>query len=76
MSAPMMAANGTRFDGLLVNTEDNSFGPAADFDGDGKAESLRLWWFLRGESACYSFPSNSASLDYDSEWNSYWRLAS
>jgi hypothetical protein len=34
----MMAANGTRFGGWLLNTADNSFGPAADFDGDGRAE--------------------------------------
>ena len=38
MSAPMMQPNGTRFGGWLLNTKDNSFGPAADYDGDGKAE--------------------------------------
>jgi hypothetical protein len=36
----MMAANGTRFGGWLLNTADNTFGPAGDFDGDGKAEIL------------------------------------
>jgi hypothetical protein len=36
----MMAANGTRFGGWLLNTADNRFGPAADFDGDGRAEIL------------------------------------
>ncbi|MDF0665989.1 MAG: FG-GAP-like repeat-containing protein [Nitrospira sp.] len=40
MAAPMMAPNGTRFGGWLLNTGDNSFGPAGDFDGDGKAELL------------------------------------
>ena len=40
MTAPMMAPNGTRFGGWLLNTADNSFGPAADYDGDGKAEVL------------------------------------
>ena len=39
-TAPMMAPNGTRFGGWLLNTRDNSFGPIADFDGDGKAEIL------------------------------------
>jgi hypothetical protein len=40
MAAPTMAPNGTRFGGWLLNTADNSFGPAADFDGDGKAGVL------------------------------------
>src|SRR5918912_870514 len=40
MSAPMMAPNGTRFGGWLLNTADNHFGPAGDLDGDGKAETL------------------------------------
>jgi hypothetical protein len=40
MAAPMMAPNGTRFGGWLLNTGDNSFGPAADYDGDGQAELL------------------------------------
>ncbi len=40
MSAPMMAQNGTRFGGWLLNTADNHFGPPGDFDGDGRAESL------------------------------------
>lgn len=40
MTAPMMQPNGTRFGGWLLNTIDNSFGPAADYDGDGKAEIL------------------------------------
>jgi acyl-CoA hydrolase len=38
MAAPMMQPNGTRFGGWLLNTGDNSFGPAADYDGDGRAE--------------------------------------
>lgn len=38
LTAPMMAPNGTRFGGWLLNTLDNRVGPAADFDGDGRAE--------------------------------------
>lgn len=38
--APMMAPNGTRFGGWLLNTADNRFGPVGDFDGDGKTEIL------------------------------------
>lgn len=34
----MMAANGTRFGGWLLNTADNRFGPVADYDGDGREE--------------------------------------
>jgi hypothetical protein len=40
LNAPMMAPNGTRFGGWLLNTGDNSFGPVGDFDGDGRAEIL------------------------------------
>ncbi len=40
LTAAMMAANGTRFGGWLLNTLDNRIGPAADFDGDGRAELL------------------------------------
>jgi acyl-CoA hydrolase len=40
MSAPMMAPNGTRFGGWLLNTADNEVGPVGDFDGDGHAEIL------------------------------------
>src|SRR5215831_7063026 len=40
LTAPMMAPNGTRFGGWLLNTLDNRIGPAADFNGDGKAELL------------------------------------
>lgn len=36
----MMAANGTRFGGWLLNTSDNHFGPVGDFDGDGRDELL------------------------------------
>jgi hypothetical protein len=32
--------NGTRFGGWLLNTSDNQFGPAADYDGDGRVELL------------------------------------
>jgi hypothetical protein len=40
LTAPMMQPNGTRFGGWLLGTADNQFGPAADYDGDGKAELL------------------------------------
>ena len=47
MAAPMMQPNGTRFGGWLLNTADNDFGPAADYDGDGTAELLvRSPWGL------------------------------
>jgi hypothetical protein len=36
----LIASNGTRFGGWLLNTTDNHFGPVGDFDGDGKAEML------------------------------------
>ena len=38
MNVPMMAPNGTRFGGWLLNTADNRFGPVGDFDGDGRDE--------------------------------------
>ena len=37
----MMAANGTRFGGWLLNTGDNQFGPVGDFDGDGRVDVVR-----------------------------------
>jgi acyl-CoA hydrolase len=40
LTCPMLQPNGTRFGGWLLNTADNTFGPAADYDGDGKAEIL------------------------------------
>jgi hypothetical protein len=40
MTAPMMAPNGTRFGGWLLNTADNRLGSAADYDADGRAEIL------------------------------------
>lgn len=36
----MMAPNGTRFGGWLLNTTDNQFGPVGDFDGDGRDEFM------------------------------------
>jgi hypothetical protein len=36
----MLAPNGTRFDGWLLNTADNTFGPIGDFDGDRRDEIL------------------------------------
>ncbi len=38
--ANMLQPNGTRFGGWLLNTEDNRFGPAGDFDGDGRDEFI------------------------------------
>ena len=38
IQVPMLAPNGTRFGGWLLNTADNRFGPVGDFDGDGKDE--------------------------------------
>jgi hypothetical protein len=40
LAAPMMQPNGTRFSGWLLETGDNQFGPAADYDGDGRVELL------------------------------------
>lgn len=40
LSCPMLQPNGTRFGGWLLNTADNTFGPAADYDGDGRKEIL------------------------------------
>ncbi len=40
LTAQMMAPNGTRFGGWLLNTGDNRYGPVGDFDGDGKTEIL------------------------------------
>src|SRR5262249_7831632 len=40
MSAMMMAPNGTRLGGWLLNTADNQIGQLADYDGDGHAEIL------------------------------------
>jgi galactose oxidase-like protein/VCBS repeat protein len=40
MTPLMMAPNGTRFGGWLLNTGDNWFGEVADYDGDGRAEIL------------------------------------
>ncbi len=40
LNALMMAPNGTRFGGWLLNTADNRLDMMADFDGDGHAEIL------------------------------------
>jgi len=39
-TVPMMAPNGTRFGGWLLNTADNHFDQFADFDNDGRREIL------------------------------------
>jgi len=38
--ARMLKPNGTRFDGWLLNTEDNKFGPVGNFDADNSEEFL------------------------------------
>lgn len=38
--SPLMAPNGTRFGGWLLNTQNDAFGPAGDFDGDGLSELI------------------------------------
>lgn len=40
LDAPMMQPGGTRFGGWLVDADANRFGPAADYDGDGRDEIL------------------------------------
>ena len=40
LAVPMMAANGTRFGGWLLNTADNRFDMVGDFNGDGRVEIL------------------------------------
>jgi len=40
LAASMTAKNGTGLGGWLVDTDNNTFGPAADFDGDGRDELL------------------------------------
>jgi hypothetical protein len=37
---PMMAPNGTRFDGWLLNTGDNRLGTSAEYETRGRAEIL------------------------------------
>src|SRR3954470_16106403 len=39
-TSSMMAQNGTRFGGWLLNTADNRFDLIGDFDGDGRVEML------------------------------------
>ena len=39
-TAPMLAANGTLFGGWFLDTSNNNFGEAADYDGGGHAELL------------------------------------
>jgi subtilisin family serine protease len=52
----MIARNGTRFGGWLLNTADNRIGPVGDFDGDGRDEILvqSPWglglWDLQGST--------------------------
>jgi hypothetical protein len=40
LTSTVMAANGTRFGGWLLNTADNRFDLIGDFDGDGRVEML------------------------------------
>ena len=60
--ALMLARNGTRFGGWLLNTNDNEFGPVGDFDGDRREEILvRSPWGIgvlkltAGPSRTYNF---------------------
>src|SRR5207247_1307109 len=56
MTAPMMAPNGTRFGGWLLNTAESASGTVGEFDGDGHDEILvsSPWgigiWKLAGAS--------------------------
>jgi hypothetical protein len=61
--------NGTRFDGWLLNTGDNRFGPVGDFDGDGRDEWLVISpWGLgvleqRGDTfGCLALQPNGTNL--------------
>jgi len=68
LSAPVMAANGARFPGgWLLNTADNRFEMADDFDGDGKAEILisSPWGIgiLKMEGSALSAPVMAANGD-------------
>ena len=60
MSPLMMAPNGTRFGGWLLNTADNVFGPIADYDGDGRDEIfISSPWgvgFLKFVNATFTVP--------------------
>jgi hypothetical protein len=40
LTSSVMAQNGTRFGGWLLNTADNRIGPSGDLDGDGAAEII------------------------------------
>ena len=53
MTAVTMVPNGTRLGGWLLNTADNTFGPVADYDGDGRDGS---WSPAPGASASSSWP--------------------
>jgi len=72
MSAPMMAANGTRFGGWLLNTADNHFGPPGDYDGDGHAETLIAspWGIgiLKQTGAAMNAPMMAANGTRFGEW--------
>jgi hypothetical protein len=60
MTACAIAANGSRIGGWLLETSDNDFGPAADYDGDGAAEILLTspWGIgmLKLSAAAFSVP--------------------
>jgi hypothetical protein len=66
---PVCAANGTVFGDWTVDTTDDAFGPAGDFDGDGRAEvvmvnsqGLRLLRLGEGTLDTVAFLANGASL--------------
>jgi hypothetical protein len=73
LTAPMMAPNGTRFGGWLLNTGDNQVGPVADFDGDGRAEILVTspWGIgiLKLEGSTLNAPMLSPNGTHFGIWN-------
>ena len=64
--------NGTRFGGWLLNTGDNQFGPAADYDGDGHAELLVTSpWGI----GILKLAGNTGLPDAAAQRHTLWRLA-
>lgn len=68
-ACPLLAPNGSRFDGWLLNTGDNRMGPAGDFDGDDRDEILVVspWGmgvlkFRGGTLRCLALQPNGTAL--------------